>query len=78
MLVFQQVNKPLRIPALCLTTDIMLLYFIAVVLILMAAEAVHMSYEIILLPRRIKHFVLKASFVAWSECQHASGSSFVG
>ena len=67
MLVFQEVNKPLQLSSLCLVTDIVLLYFTAVVLLLMAAEAVHMCYELILVPRRIKHYVLKSTFVAWGK-----------
>ena len=91
MLVFQEVNKPLRLTALCLVTDIILLYFTAVVLLLMAAEAIHMCYELILVPRRIKHFVLKSTFVAWGKicmsyqqkflfthsCSSADGSIFI-
>ena len=77
MLVFQEVNKPLKIPALCLLTDIILLYFTAVVLLIMASEAVHMCYELILLPRRIKHFVLKSTFVSWGMYTTLTVTSYI-
>ena len=52
---------------LCFVTRMLTDYFILVYEFLIAAEAVNMFVNVVLVFRKIDHFPLKASLVAWSE-----------
>ena len=57
------------VPGLCAITRAVLQYFFLVTFMIMAAEAINLYMNlVIVLGRKIDHFVLKATILSWSEC----------
>ena len=52
---------------LCFVTRMLTDYFILVYEFLTAAEAINMFVNVVLVFRKIDHFSLKATLIAWSE-----------
>ena len=56
------------IPVLCAATAAVLQYFFLVTFMIMAAEAINLYMNlVIVLGRKIRHFVLKATISSWSK-----------
>ena len=56
------------VPGLCAVTGAVLQYFFLVTFMVMAAEAINLYMNlVIVLGRKIHHFVLKATILSWSE-----------
>ena len=57
------------VPGLCAVTGAVLQYFFLVTFMVMAAEAISLYMNlVIVLGRKVSHFVLKATIVSWSKC----------
>ena len=56
------------VPGLCVLTAAVLQYFFLVTFMVMAAEAINLYMNlVIVLGKKIHHFVLKATVLSWSE-----------
>ena len=54
---------------LCTIVSVVLHYFMLVVFMVMAAEAIHLYMKlVVVLGRKISHYVIKATIVCWSKC----------
>ena len=54
---------------LCTIVSVVLHYFMLVVFMVMAAEAIHLYMKlVVVLGRKISHYVFKATIVCWSKC----------
>ena len=56
------------IPGLCVVTAVVLQYFFLATFMIMAAEAINLYMNlVIVLGRKIHHFVIKATISSWSK-----------
>ena len=66
------------IPGLCAVVGAVLQYFFLVTFMVMAAEAINLYMNlVIVLGRKIQYFVLKATVLSWGKCDDQCGTIII-